>query len=67
MFDGDSMKDHVSPVHRDLVSHKIIQRDTGKTLPDNVAVFNYADGSQREFDGHRWVLSQVSFLNRNKE
>ena len=47
------------PIQRDMISHHI--RSTGEfPRTQYIAIFTYADGSVREYDGREWKLTRKS-------
>ena len=53
------MTDRPLPQNRDLASHTLRVEGAAPKIT-HVAVFEYGDGSQREFDGSAWTVTRPS-------
>ena len=56
------MTDRPLPQNRDLISHSLRAEGAGPKVT-HIAVFDYEDGSQREFDGSAWTVTLPSRRN----
>ena len=58
-FDSPASREVAFPQNRDLTTHALRAEGASPKIT-HIAMFAYADGSCREFDGSTWTLTQTS-------